>query len=175
MSLEQARRESAMANSYSRLEIVMGWSPQTCFEGPKLRIDRWWRLLGEEWSTCDNIAEWSDVLRELMRRAPPRHLGLMMDNAEREALAKMPDELTIWRGCYPFNADGLSWSTTREVAARFPLLNRYRVDGQVPILIEARVRRQHAVLKLDRGESEVITWCPTVVATTPIDLPDDWD
>jgi hypothetical protein len=170
MSLAAARRECQFANSYSRLEVALQWCPMTQLDGPKLRADAWWRLLGEQWSMCDNIAAWSDVLRALLAQAPRHQVEQMMDQAERETLAAMPAEFTVWRGCYAFNLDGLSWSTNRAIAAGFPFLNRYRRGDASPLLVEAVCRRGEAILKLDRGESEVIAHRVKLLRITELGL-----
>lgn len=164
MSIESARRDCLLADSYSRMEAVIGRHPRSRFTGPKLRQDAWWRLLGEQWSACDNINEWSEVIRQLMLSAPRQHLDLMMSIDERLELASMPEEFTVWRGCYGFNREGLSWSLDRDVAASFPTLNRYRHESHSPQLIEGVCRRRDAVLKNDRGEREVITSAVRVVS-----------
>ena len=68
----------------------------------------------------------------------------------------MPEVITIYRGCYPNNQSGLSWSTDKEIAAGFTLQNRYQQPGQPRLLLEARIRREHAILLLERNEQEII-------------------
>lgn len=80
----------------------------------------------------------------------------------------MPDEFVVWRGCHDFNVDGLSWTTSRDTAAKFPFLNRYRQSEKHALLIEAMCKRSGAVLKLDRGEDEVITYEVEVLSTVAI-------
>src|SRR3546814_13249726 len=64
----------------------------------------------------------------------------MMDAAERALYDEFPEEVVIYRGCYALNKWGLSWTTDRAIAERFPTLHRYRQDGQ-PLLVTARVRK----------------------------------
>lgn len=169
MSISQARRECLLADSYTRLEVVMRWSPATRYDFPKLRADLWWRLLGETWPSCDNIAEWATVLRAMLASAPRRQVKQMMTSAEHEALDQLPSEFTVWRGCYEGNADGLSWTIKKAIATRFPFQHRYRRKAMTPILIEAHCRRDDAILKLDRGEAEVIAHRVRVVQVTELD------
>jgi len=63
-------------------------------------------------------------------------------------------------------ANGLSWSLDRDTAEQFTTLNRYRVkrlrrrDGTeirpTRLLLQGTVARHRAVLKLERGEGEII-------------------
>lgn len=61
------------------------------------------------------------------------------------------------------NRDGLSWTLCREVACRFPTLHRYKREVDVPLLLTGAAERASVVLKLDRGEREVI--CAAVRVT----------
>lgn len=66
--------------------------------------------------------------------------------------------------------DGLSWSLDREIASKFPFLNRYRVAK--PVLITATVSKSKILaLKLDRGEREVITLVPKRVSVEQLVAP----
>jgi hypothetical protein len=80
----------------------------------------------------------------------------MMGSKEKAALRALPEIISIYRGCYPNNRSGLSWSTDKEIAVGFTLQNRYQQSGQPRLLLESRVKREHAVLILDRDEQEII-------------------
>lgn len=65
--------------------------------------------------------------------------------------------LTPARGCYASNKRGLSWSLKREVAERFPFVNRYRQTEGRPLLIKASVSKKSVIAsKIDRDEAEII-------------------
>jgi hypothetical protein len=51
LTLEEARKKAMLANSYTRFATVMvaSWS---------LPEEDGFRLLGEEWSCCDNLWTW---------------------------------------------------------------------------------------------------------------------
>jgi len=131
------------------------------------RMDRpdWLRLLGESWSVCDSIGRHRLALRRLL---PPSGPVLeMMDSAELVAYRSLPARLTVFRGCGEINMLGASWSLDRDVAARFPTLNRYRQTA--PLLVTATVRRDRVLaLKLDRDESEIITFHARRTAIEPL-------
>lgn len=96
-----------------------------------------------------------------------------MTEAELAALANLPEEVTIFRGCYARNKRGLSWSLDATEAAKFPFYNRYRQLGQ-PLLIRGKVRRDSILaLKLDREELEVIAERPKIEAIRHIRGPSE--
>lgn len=148
-------------DSYSRLPTVIKLAKG-------MERGEWLRLLGDEWSGFDNIGVYQ---RHLLKDTPFReakHGAVfdMMSAEELETWHGLPDEVTVFRGCYANNRDGLCWSLDRGVAERFPTFHRYRGDGP-PLLIEARVSK-HAVaaVKLDRREIEIVTAAAVPVSTT---------
>jgi hypothetical protein len=148
MTLDEALKASMLANSFTRMEVVADWLnllPRAdCF-----------RLLGSEWTTSDRIWRSRGNLRGLLRSASREQLDLMMEPEELAALARMPERFTVYRGCYAINRPGLSWSTDRAVAEEFPRRARY-IRPERPLLRIGTVRRDRAVLKLDRNEQEII-------------------
>jgi hypothetical protein len=167
MSLEAARQAIRFCNSYTRLpDIIDLWT----FAG--LRWDDWLTLLGEEWVDCDNVGEHADTLMEETPlgdlRKDPGARRYLMSSEEFEAFEALPDEIMIYRGCYASNKWGLSWSLEREIAAGFPMLHRYRQEGQ-PLLVKANARKSEVLaLKLGRDEAEIITDRPRHISTTKI-------
>lgn len=163
LTLLEAREVLKFENSYSRLPAIIDLA---------FRLERedWLALLGEEWTCCDNIAQCANVLVEDTPFADlienPSLGRSMMNEAERDAMARLPETVTIWRGCYAFNKWGLSWSLDRERAASFPFLHRYAAEGGQPLLVKATVSRERVIaLKLDRNEAEVIVHRPKHVST----------
>lgn len=136
-------------NSYERLPNVLALRRH-------MAAPDWWRLLGCEWSGFDNVGQHHDRLRAYLLKANATNLRAMMRRHEARALAAMPEVLTVYRGCYRINAGGLSWTLCRETAAKFPALNRYRRNGDTPLVLTGTVTRARAVLKLGRSEREVI-------------------
>jgi hypothetical protein len=115
-----------------------------------------YKALGMIWSISDDIAKHKCVLYRVFSNAKRQQLDLMMAPKEIEALRALPEIIPIYRGCYPNNRSGLSWSTDKEIATGFTLQNRYQQSGQPRLLLEARIRREHSVLKLERNEQEII-------------------
>jgi hypothetical protein len=158
VSLEEARAASLRCDSYSRMGyLIEVW-------GGMNRAD-WLRLVGSQWSCCDNIGQHRLMLRWLLPEEGP--IPELMDPDERAAYDALPDRLTVYRGCGPHNMLGLSWSLDQQIAARFPFLNRYRQGD--PMLVTGKVRKHHVLaLKLDRDEAEVITFRARRVAVEPL-------
>ncbi|HSS71064.1 MAG TPA: hypothetical protein VLQ46_10495 [Casimicrobiaceae bacterium] len=160
-----SRRERLRyADSYSRMRALLNLFQARDF----------WTLVGREWSGCDNIFAYAWRVDELIERK--RHLfGLPITEAmceEAQALyLKLPSQVTVWRGCYEHNINGLSWSLDRGVAARFPSLNRYWQPDMKPLLIEGHVSKQDiAFLLTDRKEAEVVLPLSTVEVVSRIEL-----
>jgi hypothetical protein len=147
MSLEDSRKASRMASSFSRIEVVV--------LSPVAKPDRF-ALLGSEWSICDSIWCAGEVIRSELRSASREELDLMMDPQEHVALSRLPERFTVYRGCYQIKRAGLSWTTDGAVAERFPRLMRYWRPDEQPILRIGTVARDRVVLKLDRKEQEII-------------------
>lgn len=163
MKSEKWRKALLHADSYARIDVMMD-----AFSD--LPRPEWFVLLGEAWSGFENVARWRAELRFILKRASREELDAMMEQPEREALALLPERITVYRGCYALNRSGLSWTLDRAQAERFPSLLRYRVTDQQPILRIGTTARNRVVLKLDRKEQEVIA--PTVWGITerPIEI-----
>ena len=147
------------SDSYSRMGMVLSLQE-------RMRGDEWLRLLGDNWTTCDNIADHFDELFGAIESwgCP---IEEMMTTEEKKAYDVLPDTITVYRGCGEHNTAGFSWSLDAAVARRFPLLNRYRVAK--PILVTATVSKNFIVaVKLDRSEHEVITYNAEIVSIEPI-------
>jgi len=133
----------------------------------KIEKRDWLTLLGETWEQSDGIGPNRRVLRSFMPERGP--VPEMMTIDEAMAWEALPEQITVYRGCGPVNMLGASWSLSREVAARFPTLMRYR---QVePLLVTAKVRRDRVLaVKLGRGELELVTFHARRVAVERLPL-----
>ena len=158
VAYEEACEIVRFADSYSRLEIVLSLHS-------RMQNNDWFRLLGEMWSICDNIASHRLSLRNLIgTKGPVRE---MMDEAEETAYDLLPETITVFRGCGAHNMIGASWTTDRSVAERFPFQRRYRTKD--PFLVTGRVKKKNILaVKLDREEYEIITFSARRVAVEPL-------
>jgi hypothetical protein len=156
-----ADEQALLASSYTRIDVVMNAMSTVGFGSD------WFRLLGEHWSVCDNLWRWRALLRPILADATREHLDAMMTAQEFSALTALPERITVYRGCYRINRSGLSWTVDRNLAERFPRLTRYSRPGDHPLLLTAVVPRERAVLKLDRGEAEII---PAIARIRPVDV-----
>lgn len=116
----------------------------------------WLQVLGEMWSMFDNVWEYKERLLSIFQNLTRKELNLMMLDDELVEFNKLPEKIIIYRGCYEINRHGISWSTSQNIAKEFTTFARYRIDGETPLLMMAKIPKSHAVLKLDRGEFEVI-------------------
>ena len=142
------------ANSYTRLPILLEHQPFT--RGKYFR--EWLTALGSEWADSDNVSAFKSELSKALLAAQERGLcHLLMTEAERMVVEHLPDSFTVYRGCYERNRDGLSWTLCKKTAQAFPTLNRYRKDGQTPLLLERTISKSEVIaFKGDRQEQEII-------------------
>jgi hypothetical protein len=148
--LDRARAQLfRWSDSFTRLPEILALA-----ETQQLTRSQWLQLLGENWSSCDNIGLHLQALRQQLPPLGP--VVEMMTAAELAYWQQLPDEITIYRGCGQINTDGACWSLSREVASGFPSLNRYQQSEA--LLVVATVRRENVLaVKLDRDEAEIIT------------------
>jgi len=147
LTIEGARNALRLCDSYTRL-------PKMLRLAGRMNLTDARTLLGEVWSSCDNIGRYRDVVEMLLPGQPCR---VMMTDEEWAAVNQLGDDVVIYRGAdRGVNENGLSWSTERTVAKRFPFLMRYRAAR--PCLVTATVGRdQITALILSRNEMEIIT------------------
>jgi hypothetical protein len=151
-STEADRLRDALrfCNSYSRLPSMLSLYPSS-------HQSAWFEVLGEEWSCCDNVGNYRNELGEIFITATRSDFELMMVDDERQTFGTLPDEIIVYRGCYPINIDGLSWSLSKDVAARFPKMARYQRADSQPLLLTGKILKSDCILKLDRREQEIVS------------------
>ena len=136
-------------NSYERIFEVF-----TLMYRLKSRADRL-KLLGMNWKCSDNVGRYAHEIRCTIGTEGP--ILPMMNARERRAYDKLPEEVTIYRGCDRKRLDGMSWSLKRKVAERFPFLTRYKAED--PVLITATVLKSDVLaVFLGRKEWEIVTF-----------------
>jgi len=122
--------------------------------------DVWWKVLGYEWGTCDDIYCYTDWLSPRFKRCSRLRLN-MMSKEDRAVYHTLPDTLTIHRGCYAENAYGMSWTLDKDLATKFPALNRYYRHGEQPLVLTRTIPKRECVYHNSRDEQEIITWVPS--------------
>jgi hypothetical protein len=165
--IAQLQKMCLWASSYSRAEVLLSNRP-TALRGGRVVGTEWFKVLGEWWSTCDNISDHRHIFRSILKRASRAQLHAMMNEEERENWAQLPDTIQAWRGCDAYDHTGLSFSLSVDTAEGFPFLMRYRTKS--PTLITAIIPKKFAVLKLDRNEDEIISPVVTIISRQPITL-----
>ena len=146
-------------NSYSRL-------PEIIELHSKADTAIWLKILGDNWSACDNISQYLLHLKKLM---PRRTAHEMMEPDEYQQFEQLPNLVTIYRGCSRENIDGACYSLNIETAKSFVRLNRYQVEH--PILVTATVYKHEVIaLKNDREEHEIITFDANIIHIEPLTI-----
>ncbi len=130
------------------------WRPDALLEIAGEMGDReYWETLGWIWADTENLWQWGWRLKALLER-PGREW--MMRPGDREALAGLPDPVTVYRGyCRHGGRKGWSWTTRRETAVWFASRFASAIDS--PKVIRGTIPKDQVIAYLlGRGEFEVI-------------------
>lgn len=136
----------------------------------KVDDEQFWHGVRDVWMDSENIREHEDEWDELLRTDRPGREH-MMDDEEREALAALPDEITVYQGHTDERDDGWSWTTNRQTAEWFARRFASMEDGE-PLLTTATVKKGDVTAYLlGRSEFEILTAPETVYGHNTVWLP----
>lgn len=136
-------------DSYERMEILINLYDD-------LEREIFYKVLGAIWSCSDDICVFKDDLEYFLAEDGTQYYGVMMTDEEKQALSLLPEVITLYRGCYSHNMNGLSWTTDLDTAIKFITLNRYAHSELEPLVMTSKILKKDAILILDRGENEII-------------------
>jgi hypothetical protein len=145
-SMDEISKSLWFTDSYSRLDYIMEAFQPT---------PDWFELLGDNWSSCDNVRDHADALVEVFKRH--KHLTpYLMDEDDSRAFLELPDYITVYRGQDEDYDLGLSWTLDENRAKWFAThAMRYKTDN--PVLITAVIHKADIfAVKVGRGEQEVV-------------------
>ena len=127
--------------------------------------EQWWSLVADVWNDSENIWQNADEWSELLdSERPSRHA--MMNEEEREALAALPEIITMYRGAQSeLNEDGMSFTTDLDRARWFA--TRFAREGNDPVILTLTVPREKVIAYLARrNESEIIAFAVDVTVVS---------
>lgn len=124
---------------------------------------KFWDLVGDVWTDSENISQNYDDWHTLLHDERPCRESIM-DEEERAFLAKLPEQIKIYRGAQTSHSgeygagDGFSWSLDRAkglwFAQRYASLFEGEAEAQ---LLTGKVNRTDVIAyKGGRGEKEII-------------------
>jgi len=154
-------------DSYNRLDGVLS----LFYDEDEDRKSECMMAFGDAWSMCDDLWESLPYTRGILRSSTPALRQAMMTASELREWSALPSRITVWRGCYADNVAGLSWTLDEKVARRFPFLHRYSSDRSDALLLKTSVAKTRAVLKLARGEAEIVVIPTGKIDCKVIELP----
>lgn len=154
------------AGSHERMAVIMA-------NYQFMADNEWYLHLLENWTACDDVGLFCDDLRELLTTAPKSILLQSMSSTEIELWESLPEQFEVWRGCGEWNEMGLSWTLDVERARNFMKNCRYYCPNNDTVqLLSAMVNKHDVILRLDRGESEVIVLQPLEIEYLEYHEPD---
>lgn len=124
----------------------------------RLDDETYWRLAGEFY--CDYAAPsaWFASEWKLVFANPRSGREAMMNDAEQQAYARLPDVIDVLRGhARKLGERGFSWTLSESVAARFAQEASAYEGATEPRVAHGTVRREDAIcVLLRRGEAEIV-------------------
>lgn len=138
-------------NSTNRLSAMINL---TAFSSP----ETFWRVFNQCWSDCDDT--W-DLQEDLLNTLECFHYedsspqGFLSPEAK-EFFSKLPDRITVYRGCDRSRIRAISWTTDPKIAKSFAKGHR-GIRLPDPVVMTAKVWKRDVITIIqDREESEVI-------------------
>lgn len=122
-------------------------------------------IIGRFWTQLDRIYTMRDQLEWMtdIVRANRSLSQVLMDEekASRTALNhelynSLPERLTVYRGCYDINSEGFCWTTSKEIANRFPQFIRNVIPFKPMVLKGVIYKSDILFCKNTRNEFEVV-------------------
>lgn len=121
----------------------------------ELTDEQYWHLLSAIWTDTENMWQNAFTWKLCLESDRPGRSENFMDDEDREALAKLPDRLTIYRGSSAGLPPGLSWTLDRDRAEWFA--RRFEREGHAPILYAGIVYKDDVIGYLTgRNEEEIV-------------------
>ncbi len=162
VAVKAAKQRLVWANSFERPFVLIELYAQ-------MKHQEWFYIFGQWFDCCDGCYRIKkDLSRILMQyKDLTEQNKWACSEAAFSVWQSLPDELTVYRGCYKNNKNGLSWTLDKNIALRFPTLNRYRQQGQA-LLVTGKVKKTDGILFLERNESEILSSRVKVLGVEPI-------
>jgi hypothetical protein len=160
--LYRAKREGEREQIIELAESLIGLctSERRCDEMFRCLYDQpadiFWPLWLSSWSMVDQSSQWHELMPHLFKTK-----GSALRYYEAEARAfydRLPDTITVYRGCDSRFVHGLCWTTDIERAKYFATGGRYGPPRDPVILTGIIKKRSRKLFYVDpsRGESEIV-------------------
>jgi hypothetical protein len=120
----------------------------------ELTDDEYWEMLGSIWSDSENLWQYGSLLGWFVNN-PKRKTGRdkMMDEHEKDLLARLPEQFTIYRGHQIRNRLGYSWTLSYWRAKWFAQRFQQKRQG----VVQATVKKENVIaVLLGRNELEIV-------------------
>ena len=142
------------------------------FAMPHLSRKDFSEILSDAWIRSENPNDDPNIsTKELVSMFKAADIEYLMEASEREELAALDDEVTIYRGLTSYNANhikAMSWTLDYDTADWFA--HRFHEEGTV---YEAKINKRHILALFNgRNESEVIADPDHLMDITEAEVPE---
>lgn len=126
--------------------------------GRNLPDSEYWHVLGFLLQATSRHAVEEDLLRQLLLDTPRsrEEQHRLMSDAELIHLRRLPETISVFRGCGPRNKRGWSWTLSRATADFFARTNGH---GRAIVLV-GTVRKSNVLAYFQRSKESEIFICP---------------
>lgn len=117
----------------------------------------YWEIIRYVWIDSESIHQTIDLWKELWKSDIPDRIRHVMNDAEQDAYASLPDKVEIYRGYLGAAAvNGMSWTTDRDKAVWFA--RRFSSFIKEPMFVASGVISKTNILAylLGRSEEEIV-------------------
>lgn len=116
----------------------------------------YWELLGAVWTNTENLWQWGANRRLIQSTRPGR--SNLMTTEELVDLAKLPDEIKVWRGTRTPRGTRVGWSWTSDYDKAVWFSLRLLGARQRPVVLEATIAKTDVLAHFTRrNESEIVS------------------
>ena len=177
LTYNQASDILIYSDSFNRPELLLKMFNKT-------NNDAWLKLFGEFWSMCDSCSLYHEEFKRILKSYDINDIKKIIHTEESiEFYDSLPDNIVVYRGTFiDERFDGISWTTSEEVAKRFqvgyesfknggPMSIRYMINMTSDkfnllkdislngtALLEKTVNKKDVFVITSRGENEVIVY-----------------
>lgn len=154
------RRDDPLAASYHGALKECAASPDPLAKAVQFRLQLnerdYLRLLCKQFRYADKLWQIADQLRLDLNYLSSERRFLLMVEREFNIWETLPEQVTVYRGCYWDNTDGLAWSLDPQTAEAFVAGKSARRD-ESPLLARGTVSAVDCIVKAAWSRTTIVS------------------